>query len=102
MAPGITSPVPGNLSSSFYSKLPGKSSQVSAMSGFFDSDSISNNGLSRSGTARRESEMPLNLYATGSSKLSNVIQSLHQQGGDELRQGTSSVLFTTDYFSILE
>jgi hypothetical protein len=99
MAPGITSPVPGNVSSPFYTTLPGISRQVSAMSGMFDSDSISNTGLSR-GTSRRESMMPRTFYTAGSSKLSSVIQGLQHQSGRELDPGVSSLLFNTDYLSI--
>ncbi|KAJ6094471.1 hypothetical protein N7467_001984 [Penicillium canescens] len=99
MAPGITSPVPGNVSSPFYTTLPGNSRQVSAMSGMFDSDSISNTGLSR-GASRRESMMPRTFYTAGSSKLSSVIQGLQHQSGRDLDPRVSSLLFNTDYLSI--
>jgi hypothetical protein len=99
MAPGIVSPVPGNVSSPFYSNRPGNSRQVSAMSAMFDSDSISNAGMSR-GTSRRETMVPRTFYTGGSSKLSNVIQGLQHQSGRELDSGATSILFNTDYLSI--
>lgn len=98
MAPGITSPVPGNLNSSFYSSLPGNSRQVSAISAVFDSDTISQNGRS----SRRESFMPRKIGGYGNSNITSVVQSLHRRSGDELGASISAALLNTSYFSIIE
>lgn len=98
MAPGLTSPVPGNLNSSFYSSLPGNSRQVSAISAVFDSDAVSQNGRS----SRRESFMPRKTNGYGYSNITSVVQSLHRRSGDELGTAASSALLNTDHDSILE
>lgn len=102
MAPGILAPVPGNLTSPFYSNRPGSSRQVSAMSSMLDNDSHSNGGLSRSGTSRRESFMPRKFHSAGSSKLSGVVQGLQRQSGAELGANVSSTLCNTDHAAILD
>ena len=102
MAPGIMSPVPGNLSSPLYSKFPGSSRKVSTMSAF-DSDSLSNSGISRPSNSRRESSFVSKKFTSvGSSKLSGVIQALQRQSGAELGVNTHSTLFNTDHATILE
>ncbi|KAJ5322016.1 uncharacterized protein N7506_011146 [Penicillium brevicompactum] len=102
MAPGIMSPVPGNLSSPLYGKFPGNSRQVSAMS-MFDSDTLSNSGISRPSNSRRESSFVSKKFTTaGSSKLSSVVQGLQRQSGTDLGVSTSSNLFNTDHAAILE
>lgn len=98
MAPGITSPIPGNLTSSFFNSLPGNSRQVSTISTMFDNDSVSNNGRS----SRRESLMPRKLNGAGNSNITSVVQSLHRRSGDELGTSASSALLNTSYVSILE
>lgn len=96
MAPSITSPTPGNLTS-FFTSLPGNSRQVSTISTMFENDSVSNTGRS----SRRESFMPRKLNGAGNSNITSVVQSLHRRSGDEL--GTSaSALLNTSYVSILE
>lgn len=97
MAPGITSPLPGNLNSSFYSSLPGNSRQVSAISAVFDSDSMSQNGRS----SRRESFMQRKINGYGNSNITSVVQSLHRRSGDELGTSVSSALLETSYNSII-
>ncbi|KAJ5176019.1 uncharacterized protein N7482_001896 [Penicillium canariense] len=98
MAPGITSPTPGNLSSSFYSSRPGNSRQVSALSAVFDNDSISQNGR----TSHRDSGFVRKLHGAGSSNITSVVQTLHRRSGDELGNGASSQLLNTSYHSIIE
>lgn len=98
MAPGITSPTPGNINSSFYSSLPGNSRQFSAISAVFDSDTISQNGRS----SRRESFIPRKLNGYGNSSITSVVQSLHRRSGDELGTSASSALMNTSYTSIVE
>ncbi|CAG8900204.1 unnamed protein product [Penicillium egyptiacum] len=95
MAPGIISPVPGNVTSTFYSSLPGNSRQVSAMSSLFDHDNHSNGGMSRSFMSRK-------FHSAGSSKLSSVVQGLQRQSGAELGVNASSALFNTDHATLLE
>ncbi|KAJ5941547.1 hypothetical protein N7516_001715 [Penicillium verrucosum] len=102
MAPGILSPVPGNLTSFFYGNLPGRSRQVSTMSNTVDNDTHSNGGLSRSGTARGEPSMSRKFHSAGSSKLSGVVQGLQRQSGAELGANVSSMLCNTDHTTILE
>ena len=100
MAPGLTSPispVPGNLSSSFYSERPGGSRQVSSFSAHFDSDNISQNGRS----SRRESFMPRKMVNGGSS-IGTLVQSLYQRSGVELGSDASSKLMNTSYESLKE
>ena len=98
MAPGITSPVPGNLASSFYNIFNGGSRQVSAFSGVFDSDSISNNGPS----SRREPFMPRKSNGAGNTEITSVVQSLYRRSGDELGATTSSKLLNSSYQSLME
>ncbi|CEJ60718.1 hypothetical protein PMG11_09281 [Penicillium brasilianum] len=98
MAPGILSPVPGNLNSSFYSTMHGNSRQVSALSAAFDNDNISQNGRS----TRRESGFVRKANGFGNSNITSVVQSLHRRSGDELGNGTSSQLLNTSYHSIIE
>ncbi|CAG7976466.1 unnamed protein product [Penicillium nalgiovense] len=95
MAPGTIAPVPGNVTSPFYSKLPGNSRQVSGMSSMFDNDNHSISGMSRSFTPRK-------FHSAGSSKLSSVVQGLRHQSGAELGVNASSTLFNTDHATILE
>lgn len=98
MAPGITSPIPGNLNSSFYSSSPGNSRQVSSISAVFESDSISQNGRH----SRRESFMPRKANGFGNSNITSVVQSLHRRSGDELGTSASSALLNTSYHSIID
>lgn len=98
MAPGILSPVPGNLNSSFYSTMHGNSRQVSALSAAFDNDSMSQNGRS----TRRESGFVRKANGVGNSNITRVVQSLHRRSGDELGNGASSQLLNTSYHSIIE
>ncbi|KAJ5048613.1 hypothetical protein NUH16_007118 [Penicillium rubens] len=95
MAPGIIAPVPGNITSPFYSKLPGNSRQVSGMSSKFDNDNHSNSGMSRS-------MMPRKFHSAVSAKLSSVVQGLRHQSGAELGVNASSTLFNTNHATILE
>lgn len=97
MAPGITSPIPGNLNSSFYSSLPGNSRQFSAISAVFDSDSNSQNGRS----SRRESFMPRKINGYGVSNITSLVQYLHRRSGDELGI-SASALMSTSYYSIID
>lgn len=98
MAPGILSPVPGNMNSSFYSTMHGNSRQVSALSAAFDNDSISQNGRS----TRRESGFVRKGNGFGNSNITSVVQSLHRRSGDELGNGASSQLLNTSYHSIID
>ncbi|KAJ5887643.1 hypothetical protein N7495_007684 [Penicillium taxi] len=102
MAPGLTSPVPGNLSSSFYNGLPGggSSRQVSSFSNHthFDNDNISNTGHS----TRREFSMTKKINGAGNSNITSVVQSLYRRSGDELGASTSSKLMNTTYYSLIE
>ncbi|KAJ5666870.1 hypothetical protein N7462_011279 [Penicillium macrosclerotiorum] len=98
MAPGLVSPLPGNLTSSFYANLPGNSRHVSAFSATFDNDSMSQNGRS----SRRESFMPRKVNGAGNSNITSVVQSLHRRSGDELGTGASTQLLNTSYSSILD
>lgn len=98
MAPGILSPVPGNLNSSFYSTMHGNSRQVSAFSAAFDNDSMSQNGR----FTRRESGFVRKTNGVGNSNITSVVQSLHRRSGDELGNGASSRLLNTSYHSIIE
>ncbi|KAJ5570216.1 uncharacterized protein N7459_009646 [Penicillium hispanicum] len=98
MAPGIASPVPGNLSSSFYASSPGNSRQVSSVSAMFDNDSISNNGRS----SRRESFMPRKINGAGNSNITSVVQSLYSRSGDELGASASSKLMNSTHASLLD
>ncbi|KAJ5727408.1 hypothetical protein N7493_005228 [Penicillium malachiteum] len=103
MAPGLTSPgpmspVPGNLSSSFYSERPGGSRQVSSFSAHFDSDTLSQNGRS----SRRESFMPRKINGGGMSSLSTLVQSLYQRSDNELGSHAASKLNGVSYESLKE
>lgn len=97
MAPGIVSPVPGNMHSSFYASLSGNSRQFSTVSAAFESDSGSQNGRS----ARRESFIPRKPSGFGSSNITSVVQSWHRRSGDELGS-SASALSTTSYHSIID
>lgn len=98
MPPGIASPVPGNINSSFHTSLPGNSRQVSAFSAAFESDSASQHGRS----ALRESYMPRKVNGFGNSNITSVVQSLHRRSGDELGTSASSALLDTSYVSIID
>ncbi|KAJ6028412.1 hypothetical protein N7540_003988 [Penicillium herquei] len=98
MAPGLTSPIspiPGNLSSSFYSERPVGSRQVSTFSAYFDSDNISQNGRS----VRRESRK---VNGAGTSNLSSLVQSLYQRSDNELGSHASAKLSGVSYESLKE
>ncbi|KAJ5717647.1 hypothetical protein N7488_003293 [Penicillium malachiteum] len=100
MAPGLTSsglmsPVPGNMSSSFYSERPVGSRQVSSFSAYFDSDNISQNGRS----VRRESRK---MNGAGTSNLSSLVQSLYQRSDNELGSDVSAKLSGVSYESLKE
>lgn len=99
MAPGLVSPVPGNLSSSFYSERAGGSRQVSSLSQF-ESDITSLNGRS----SRRESFMPRGKFnGLGSpSELQSHVDSLFLRSGNELGAHASSRLRSSSYESLKE
>ncbi|CAG8285171.1 unnamed protein product [Penicillium salamii] len=104
MAPGIMSPVPGNITSPLSSKFPGGSRKVSSMStmSMFDSDTLSNGGMSRPSNSRRESSFFTKKFsAAGSSKLTGVIQNLQRDSGAELGSNAHSILFNTNHSDIL-
>ncbi|KAJ5622922.1 hypothetical protein N7490_011527 [Penicillium lividum] len=96
MAPGLVSPVPGNLSSSFYER-PG-SRQVSSFSAQIDSDTFSQNGRS----TRRESGLIRNMSGAGGSNLTSLVQTLYQRSGNELGAHASSKLMNSSYESLKE
>ncbi|KAJ5660948.1 uncharacterized protein N7484_000320 [Penicillium longicatenatum] len=99
MAPGLVSPVPGNLSSSFYSERPGNSRHASAFSTHFDSDTFSQNGRS----SRRESGLVhRNMSGVGGSNLTSLVHSLYQRSGNELGAHASSRLMNSSYESLKE
>ncbi|KAJ5280076.1 hypothetical protein N7478_005448 [Penicillium angulare] len=100
MAPGLVSPAPGNLSSSFYNERPGGSRQVSSFSAHFDSDSTSQNGRS----SRRESFMPRGKFnGLGSpSELQSHVNGLYLRSGNELGAHASSRLSSSSYESLKE
>ncbi|CAG8384408.1 unnamed protein product [Penicillium salamii] len=104
MAPGIMSPVPGNLTSPLSTKFPGNSRKVSYKSttSMFDSDTISNSGMSRPSNSRRESSFFTKSFsAAGSSKLIGVIQNLQSKSGAEFGSNVQSILFNTNHADIL-
>lgn len=98
MAPGIISPMPGTPMSPLYNSF--GSRQISSASGMFESDSLSQNGMSRS--TRRESGIPRKLNGAGNSNITSVVQSLYRRSGDELGASASSRLLTCTHLSIVE
>lgn len=99
MAPGLVSPVPGNLSSSFYNERPGNSRNVSAFSTHFDSDTFSQNGRS---TRRESGILHRNMSGAGGSNLTSLVHSLYQRSGNELGGHASSRLMNSSYESLKE
>lgn len=95
MAPGITSPVPGNITSPFYSSLPGNSRHVSAISSVFESDDVSNSGRS----SRREPFTPRKVNGSSNANINSLIQSLSSDSGVKLGNAASA-LMDTDYGTI--
>ncbi|RAL01455.1 NACHT domain protein [Aspergillus ibericus CBS 121593] len=75
MAPSILSPVPGSFPSPLSPKIPRR------ISGFAESDTLSNNGMSRSITSRRVSSRRMDPQET---EISRRLSSLHRQNGGEL------------------
>ncbi|PYH95457.1 NACHT domain protein [Aspergillus ellipticus CBS 707.79] len=75
MAPSILSPVPSNFASPFSPKVPRRTS------GFAESDTGSNYGMSRSITSRRVSSRRLDPQET---EFSRKLSSLQRLGGDDL------------------
>jgi hypothetical protein len=98
MAPGIISPVPGTPLSPLYNGF--GSRQVSSASAMFESDSLSQNGMSRS--TRRESGIPRKLNGAGNSNLTNVVQSLYRRSGDEIGAHASARLLNCTHLSVIE
>lgn len=100
MAPGIISPVPGTPLSPLYNNGFG-SRQVSSASAMFESDSLSQNGMSRS--VRRESGVPRKLVGAGNSQISSVVNSWYARSGNELGAGAFSRLsHNHTHLSIIE
>ncbi|GCB24073.1 hypothetical protein AAWM_06958 [Aspergillus awamori] len=75
MAPSILSPVPSSFASPLSPKMPRR------ISGFAESDTMSNNGMSRSITSRRVSSRRLDPQETEFSRKLSILQ---RQTGDEL------------------
>jgi hypothetical protein len=99
MAPGIISPVPGTPLSPLYNNGFG-SRQVSSASAMFESDNISQNGMSRS--VRRESGIPRKLNG-GNSQITSVVNSWYTRSGNELGAGAFSRLsHNHTHLSIIE
>ncbi|KAJ5936055.1 hypothetical protein N7454_005353 [Penicillium verhagenii] len=98
MAPGLVSPVPGNLASSFYER-PGGSRQVSSFSAHFDNDAFSQNGRS---TRRESGILQRSFSGAAGSNLGSLVQSLYQRSGNELGAHASSRLMNSSYESIKE
>lgn len=74
---------------------------MSTMS-MFDSDTLSNGGMSRPSNSRRESSFFTKKFsAAGSSKLTGVIQNLQRDSGAELGSNAHSILFNTNHSDIL-
>ncbi|PWY65638.1 hypothetical protein BO94DRAFT_338846 [Aspergillus sclerotioniger CBS 115572] len=80
MAPSILSPVPSSFPSPLSPKVPRR------ISGFAESDTLSNNGMSRSITSRRVSSRRLDPQET---EFSRRLSSLQRQTGDELGMAIS-------------
>ncbi|KAJ6016828.1 hypothetical protein N7451_000207 [Penicillium sp. IBT 35674x] len=99
MAPGLVSPVPGNLSSSFYNERPGNSRNASAFSTHFDSDTFSQNGRS---TRRESGIIHRNMSGAGGSNLTSLVHTLYQRSGNELGGHASSRLMNSSYESLKE
>ncbi|KAJ5599082.1 hypothetical protein N7450_000149 [Penicillium hetheringtonii] len=93
MAPGIISPVPGDINSTLYTIMPGKSRQTSGMSVRYESDNFSSSGFSQ----RRESGIIRKLYSTNAD-INSLVQQFHSNGG--IQYGNSLFPAMTDAPSI--
>ncbi|KAJ5082249.1 hypothetical protein N7532_011292 [Penicillium argentinense] len=98
MAPGIISPVPGNITSPSYSSLPGNSRHVSTISSVFESDNVSNNGR----WSRRDPFMPRKVSGSSNANMNRVAQFLHSHSSVQLRNVAFSDLLNTDYYTITD
>lgn len=96
MAPSLMSPVPSHAPGPL---SPGLLSNSRRVSGFLDSDSISNHGMSHSYTSRRVSSRKFN---SETSNISNVVYSLKRRSGDELGTSASSKLLNATHASLLD
>ncbi|RJE20638.1 NACHT domain protein [Aspergillus sclerotialis] len=93
MAPSILSPTP--------SATPGLMSPGSRrVSGFQDSDTLSNGSLTQSFFSRRVSSRKFSKQETTS--VSSYVSSLKRQSGDELGPATSSQLFNVSHASLMD
>ena len=93
MAPSILSPTP--------LATPGLMSPGSRrVSGFQDSDTLSNGSLTQSFFSRRVSSRKFGKGETTS--MSSVVSSLKRQSGDELGPATSSQLFNVSFGSLVD
>lgn len=97
MAPGITSPIPGNLTSPLYSHLPGNSRHTSVMSTHFESENVSINGFS----SRRESGGFHKLVSSNAS-INSLLQRLQANGISQFGGFASNTPFITSADSILQ
>ncbi|KAF9883415.1 hypothetical protein FE257_003498 [Aspergillus nanangensis] len=93
MAPSTLSPVPSTVLGPF---SPG-SRQVS---GFFDSDKISNAGMSNSFMSRRVSSRKFNRVET--THISSVVSFLKSRSGDELGHATTAQFANASHDSLLD
>ena len=97
MAPSIMAAIPGNGASPLSPRLGLGSRQVS---GFLDSDSISNHGMSRSMVSRRVSSRKFNSIET--SNITTVVDSIKRRSGDELGTTASSRLLNASHATLIE
>ncbi|KAJ5102456.1 hypothetical protein N7532_002985 [Penicillium argentinense] len=95
MAPGIISPVPGNIHSALYKNLPGGSRQTSGMSTFNETEIFSLSGFSQ----RRESGMIRKLHSSNPA-VNSLAQRFQSNGGAQI--GSPVFPLMTDAQSIRE
>lgn len=95
MAPGIISPVPGNIHSALYKSLPGGSRQASGVSTFNETETFSMSGFSQ----RRESGMVRKLHSSNAA-VNGLAQRFQSSGGAQF--GSPAFPLLTDAESIRE
>ncbi|RAH77834.1 NACHT domain protein [Aspergillus japonicus CBS 114.51] len=99
MAPAVLSPAPTTPNVAF-PLSPSVFSKSRRTSGFLDSDSISNHGMSRSVTSRRVSSRKFQSFET--SNITNVVHSLKRRSGDEIGATASSKLLNATHASLID